>query len=96
MARTVLEKELPPGWIDDVFETHRRYKYARDLLFFTVVGLMTFVVLGTAPFAARRSDNLPVSLTALCDKFNRTEPDILRAFVRASATRLAPAMAGLG
>ena len=99
MARTVLEQAFPPNWIDDVFEAHRRCQYARELLFSTVVELMTLVVLGLRPSlhaAARRSENLPVSLTALYDKVNRTEPEVLRALVRASAARLAPAMAGLG
>ena len=48
MARTVLEAAFPPDWIDEVFETHRRYQYARELLFSTVVELMTLVVLGEA------------------------------------------------
>lgn len=99
MARTVLDQAFPPDWIDDVFETHRQYQYARELLFSTVVELMTLVVLGLRPSlhaAARRSENLPVSLTALYDKVNRTEPAVLRALVQASAARLTPAMAGLG
>ena len=57
MASTVLEEAFPPDWIDDVFETHRRYQYARELLFSTVVEMMTLVVLGLRPSlhaAARR------------------------------------------
>lgn len=99
MARTVLEEVFPPDWIDEVFETHRRCQYARTLLFSTVVELMTLVVLGLRPSlhaAARRSETLPVSLTALYDKINHAEPEVLGALVRASAARLAPAMAGLG
>ena len=83
MARTVLEQAFSPDWIDDVFETHRRCQYVRELLFSTVVELMTLVVLGLRPSlhaAARRSD-LPVSLTALYDKINHTEPEVLRALV---------------
>ena len=88
MARTVLEQAFPPDWIDDVFETHRRWQYVRELLFSTVVELMTLVVLGLRPSlhaAARQSENLPVSLTALYDKVTRTEPEVLRALVQASA-----------
>ena len=36
-----------------------------------------------------------MSLTALYDKVNRTEPEVLRALVQASASRLAPAMTAL-
>ncbi len=69
-----MEQAFPPDWIDDVFETHRRWHYGRELLFSTVVELMTLVVLGLRPSphaAARRSENLPVSLTALYDKVIR-------------------------
>ena len=43
-----------PDWIDEVFETHRRYQYARELLFSIVVELMTLVGARPAPLAARR------------------------------------------
>ena len=80
MARMVLEQAFPPDWIYDVFETHRRCQYARELLFSTVVGLMTLVVLGLRPSlhaAARRSENLPVSLTALYDKVTRGDGGVI-------------------
>lgn len=99
MARVALEQTFPAEWIDGVFETHRRYQYSRELLFSTVVELMTLVALGLRPSlhaAARQMENLPVSLTALYDKVNHTEPEILRALVRGSAERLAPVMTGLG
>ncbi len=53
---------------------------------------------GTAPVAARggaQMEQLPVSLAALYDKVNRTEPAVLRALVQGSAARLAPVMAQL-
>ena len=99
MARKVLEQALPVDWIDDVFDTHRRHQYARELLFSTIVESMTLVALGLRPSlhaAARQSENLPVSLTALYNKVNRTEPDLLEALVPGSAGRLAPVMASLG
>ncbi len=99
MARMALEHALPAGWVDEVFETNRQQQYARELLFSTVVELMTLVVLGLRPSlhaAARKMDGLPVSLTALYDKVNRTEPAVLRALVRGSAERLGPVMAAVG
>ena len=93
MARVALERALEPRWIDEVFEAHRQRQYPRELLFSTVVELMSLVSLGLRPTlhaAAKKSENLTVSVTALYDKVNRTEPAILRALVQGSAQRLAP------
>lgn len=99
MARLALEQALPAHWIDEVFETHRQRQYPRELLFSTVVELMTLVSLGLRPSlhaAARKLDErLPVSLAALYDKVNRCEPAVLRALVQGSAQRLAPLAACL-
>jgi IS4 transposase len=99
MARLALEHALPAGWVDDVFEAHRRRQYSRELLFSTVVELTMLVSLGLRPSlhaAARQMPALPVSLASLYDKVNHTEPAVLRALVRGSAERLAPVMAALG
>src|SRR3954466_15713956 len=97
MARGALEHALPRAWIDTVFEEHRQRQYSRELLFSTVIELVTLVSLGLRPSlhaAARTLETLPVSLGALYDKVNRTEPAGLRARVRGSAERLAPVTAG--
>ena len=99
MARLALEHALPAGWVDEVFEAHRRRQYSRELLFSTVVELTTLVSLGLRPSlhaAARQMPDLGVSLASLYDKVNRTEPAILRALVRGSAERLAPVLAAPG
>src|ERR1700755_2631418 len=99
MARTALEHALSPDWIDAVFEAERQRQYSRELMFSTVVELMTLVSLGLRPSlhaAARQMGDLPVSLASLYDKVNHTEPGILRALVQGSAQRLAPVMAGVG
>ena len=99
MARLALERALPATWIDEVFAAHRQRQYPRELLFSTVVELMTLVTLGLRPSlhaAARKLTNLPVSMAALYDKVKRTEPAILRGLVRGSAQRLAPVAAELG
>ncbi len=98
MTRLALDRALPAAWIDEVFEQNRRRQYPRELLFSSVVELMTLVTLGLRPSlhaAARKmADRLPVSLAALYAKVKRTEPGLLRARVRGSAERLAPAWAG--
>jgi len=99
MTRLVLDQALPAQWIDEVFEQNRQRQYPRELLFSSVVELMTLVTLGLRPSlhaAARKmADRLPVSLAALYAKVRRTEPALLRALVRGSAQRLAPVAAGL-
>jgi len=82
-----------------VFEAERQRQYSRELMFSTVVELMTLVSLGLRPSlhaAARQMDNLPVSLASLYDKVNHTEPGILQALVQGSAQRLAPVIARMG
>ncbi len=59
---------------------------------------MTLVSLGLSPSlhaAATQTKPLPVSLAALYEKVNRTEPAILRALVQGSAQRLEPVLAAL-
>ena len=98
MACVALEHALPAGWVDEVFEAHRQQQYSRELLFSTVVELMTLVSLGLRPSlhtAARQMPGLPVSLASLYDKVNHTEPGTLGALVRGIAERLGPAMAAV-
>ncbi|SFL46736.1 hypothetical protein SAMN04244574_04397 [Azotobacter beijerinckii] len=89
---------MPAAWIDDVFEANRQRQYPQELLFSTVVELMSLVSLGlrtSLHAAARQMDNLPVTVTALYDKVSRTKPALLRALVRGSAERLAPIVSEL-
>ncbi|WP_180733235.1 IS4 family transposase [Paraburkholderia sp. PGU19] len=98
MARLALQRAIAPQWIDEVFAEHRQRQYPRELLFSTVVELMTLVSLGLSPSlhaAATQTKPLPVSLAALYEKVNRTEPAILRALVQGSAQRLGPVLAAL-
>lgn len=98
MARVALEQALPAAWVDEVFETHRQRQYPRELMFSTIVELMTLVTLGLRPSvhaAARKMENLPVSVAALYDQLKRTEPAVLRGLVRGSAQRLVAVAAQL-
>ncbi|MNV35174.1 Transposase DDE domain protein [compost metagenome] len=99
MAKLVLEQAIAPEWVDQMFEEHRQRQYPRELLFSTIVELMSLVSLGLRPSlhaAARQMENLPVSLAALYDKVSRTEPALLRALVTGSAQRLTPTIEELG
>lgn len=101
IAHLSLERALGGAWVDEVFAAHAEQQYTRELLFSTVVDVMALVAVGLRPSlhaAAREAitrGTLGVSLQALYDKVNHTEPAVLRALVRASAARLAPVIAPL-
>jgi len=91
MAHLGLDRVLDPRWLDEVFEEYRERQYERELLFSTVVEVVTLVALGMQPSvhaAARGREDVRVSLAALYDKINRTEPALGREVVRQSAQRL--------
>jgi IS4 transposase len=93
MAHLALLRALDPEWVDALFEQHRQRQYTRELLFSTVVDIMAVVAVGLQPSvhaAAQAREDLPVSLAALYDKINNTEPSLARALVAGSAQRLAP------
>lgn len=99
MARLGLQRAIGAEWVNQVFEEHSETQYTRELLFSTVVELMSLVALGMRPSlhaaAQKMKENLPVSITALYDKVNRVEPAVVRALVSGSAVRLGPVMAPL-
>jgi IS4 transposase len=91
MARLALQRSLEPAWIDAMFERECGTQYTRELLFSTVVELMSVVAVGLRPSvhaAAQACADLPVSIQALYDKIRRTEPNLVQALVAGSAERL--------
>jgi IS4 transposase len=99
MAHLTLRRALAAPWLDALFAEHAERQYVRSLLFSTVVDLLATVTFGFRPsiHAAVKAAGatLPVSLTALYDKINRTEPALVRAMVREGAQRLAGVLAAL-
>jgi len=91
MAQLGFERVLDPAWLDEIFDQYRGRQYERELLFSTVVDIVALVALGLQPSvhaAARSREGLHVSLSALYDKLNRTEPELGRVLVKQSAQRL--------
>ena len=101
LARLAVQRALGAEVVDAVFAAHADRQYTRELLFSTVVDLMALVALGLRPSLhaaaqeALAAGTLGVSLQALDEKVNHSEPAVLRALVRASAARLAPVVASL-
>jgi IS4 transposase len=98
MARLALQQALEPAWVDALFARESRDQYTRELLFSTVVELMSVVAAGLRPSvhaAAQACADLPVSIQALYDKIRRTEPHVVRALVAGSAERLSQTLGPL-
>jgi IS4 transposase len=95
MAQLLMQRALSPEWMERLFEEHRQRQYTRELLFSAEVELMALVALGLRPSlhaAAQDSDELQVSMQALYDKVNHTEPELVRALVQGSGERLTPVL----
>ena len=82
MTQAVMEKALSPSVIDQLFEDVAERQYTRDILFSSVVELMSLVVCGIQPSinAAYTKNAVPIdaSLQALYGKIGRMEPAVAR------------------
>src|SRR4051794_20767589 len=100
MARVALEHALDPSAIDALFEEVAERQYTRTLLFSTVVDLMGTVVCNVRPaihaaFQAN-AESIGVSLRAVYDKIDRTEPGVSAELVRHTARTLGPVITAMG
>lgn len=99
MARGVLQRILDPDHMDQLFAQTARRQYTNELLFSSLVDLMTRVVLGQEPsvHAAYRKleDQLPVSDQSVYNKLQHVELPVSAALVRDSARRAAPIIRAL-
>jgi IS4 transposase len=100
MARAVLERLLDAQRLDDLFARTAERQYTRELLFSTLVQMMSEVVLGVHPsvHAAYKANReaIGVSTTALYHKLDRVEPGVSAALVRNSAEFAEPVVKALG
>jgi len=99
MARAVLERLLDAQRIDALFARTAARQYTRELLFSSLVQLMSEVVLGVHPtvHAAYQANNaaIGVSTTALYNKLDRVETGVSAALVRDSAELAEPVVKAL-
>src|SRR3954462_5010919 len=100
MTQAAMENALSPRVIDQLFEDVAERQYTRDLLFSSIVELMSLVVCRIQPsvHAAYQKNAVPisVSLQALYRKIDRIETPIAVALVRKSDERLAPVITAMG
>jgi IS4 transposase len=99
MARAVLERLLDAQRINDLFARTAQQQYTRELMFSTLVQLMSEVVLGVHPsvHAAYQANSaaIGVSTTALYNKLDRVEAGVSAALVRDSAELAEPVIQAL-
>ena len=99
MARAVLQRILDPHHLDQLFARTAQRQYTHELLFSSLVDLMTRVVLGQEPsvHAAYRQlhDQLPVSDQSVYNKLQHVELAVSAALVHDSALRVAPVLRAL-
>ncbi len=100
MTQATMENALSPRIIDELFEDVAERQYTRDLLFSSIVELMSLVVCRIQPSinAAYQKNAVPISasLQALYRKINRIEIATASALVRKSDERLTPVIAAMG
>jgi IS4 transposase len=94
MARGVIENALNPQILDALFDDVADKQYTRQLLFSSIVDLMSLVVCRIQPaiHAAYQAhaETIDASIQAVYGKLDRTEPALSAALVHATAARLAP------
>lgn len=93
MARLVLERALAPTKLDAWFERTAPRQYTRELLFSSVIDVMSLVAFKVFPTVhaayQERRDEIGVSVTSLYNKINCVDPQTSRALVRDTAAEMA-------
>jgi IS4 transposase len=100
MVRGALEYALPASLLDDLFVEHADRQYQGDLLFSTIVEMMSLVVCKIRPslHAAyqERAEEINVSVKSVYNKVNGVETQVSQALVRETAARLSPVIDQMG
>jgi hypothetical protein len=100
MSRALLERALCPRELDELFERQADKQYTRELLFSSVVDLLSLVV--TCSYGSVREAyvdeavDISVSLTSVYNKLQGIEDTVSAGLVRHSAQRLQPVVSYLG
>jgi len=100
MLRATLERMFSAEKLDELFEANREKQYTRELLFSTVVAIMSLVVCNIRPSISAAykafSQQIGVSRVAFYSKINGIEPQVSQALVRYSSEQLAPIVKEIG
>lgn len=100
MMRGVMEKVFRPERLDDIFKTHAKVQYERELLFSSLVNLLSLVVCGIQPSVnaayRKKAKELNVTRNAVYEKLNGVETQVSRALLKETAAELSELMDEMG
>jgi Transposase DDE domain len=100
MMRGLMETVFRAQRLDEIFESHAKVQYTRELLFSTVVKLLSLVVCGIHPSVnaayKAKAEALNVTRGALYQKLNGVEIEVSAALVRETARELKPLIEQMG
>jgi hypothetical protein len=100
MVRGTIEHVLSAPDLDALFEQTAQQQYTRELLFSSLVDLMSLVVCGVQPHVQAafkdQAQRLPVTLKSVYQKLQRVEPDVSAELVRFTAGRCGALIDALG
>lgn len=92
MMRGLMEYVFRPQRINEIFESYSKAQYTRELLFSSLVNLLSLVVCGIHPSVSAaykaKAESLNVSRGALYQKLNGIETAVSAALVRETAREL--------
>jgi hypothetical protein len=100
MMRGLMEVMFRPQRLDEIFESHSKLQYTRELLFSGLVKLLSLVVCGIHPSvnAAYKANAEEVNVTrgALYQKLNGVELKVSAALLRETASELGQLIEQIG
>lgn len=100
MMRGAMELIFRPERLDDIFERHAKVQYQRELLFSTLVNLLSLVVCGIHPSMnaayRKKAEEMNVTRNAVYEKLNGVEPQVSRAVLKETAAELSTLMDTMG
>ncbi len=92
MMRGMMERVFQPERLDEIFATHSQRQYERELLFSSLVNLLSLVVCGIHPSVnaayKAKADRMNVTRGALYQKLNGVEIGVSAALLRTTAREL--------
>jgi hypothetical protein len=100
MMRGLMEAVLCPQRLDAIFESYSKLQYTRELLFSSLVNLLSLVVCGIHPSVnaayKANAEALNVTRGALYEKLNGVETEVSAALLRETATELGAIIKQIG
>lgn len=100
MMRGLMEHIFERGRLDELFERTARWQYQRELMFSSVVDLLSLVVCGIHPSVnaayKAKAESLTVNRAALYQKLNGIEVGVSAALLRETAAALSAMIQQVG